>query len=323
MPRTDKRQQYDVPVSEEYENWQNEMLAVYMFKHLIATALVTTFYFYASVARVALGMLFCVRLGQSGHQWVMDVRQACPMYDPHTHKFALVLGVLALVFCLAWPVSIAAVLFNAAHTGALMRQISGKDCRKRDRARAVLTFRHADYAVDYAEFSGPESKAWRSHGWRKISWLEFEKALKMHVILAWDSILDLQRFILVLVSLCVVLHEVHQLILMIMTLGAYLLLIIMVKPWRAAAVQRLQLLALTVLVTSCLGILVCSVGADDADYTAQEIFVYIQVVAWVVVALNAFYLAVALYMLLRCTITEYNQTVRDVYRRLLLHLDKP
>jgi hypothetical protein len=76
--------------------------------------------------------------------------------------------------------------------------------------------------------------------------------LRLYAVLVWDSVLDLHRFLLALVSLCVMLHELHQLILVVMVLGSYLLLVLLVKPFRSAAVWRLQVLALVVLLMSCL-----------------------------------------------------------------------
>jgi hypothetical protein len=83
---------------------------------------------YLTLARVAFGMLLCVKVGCS-HRWVMpshDVRLECLTSRPVPSwgGGAIFFGVMLLLVCLAWPVGIAWVLIRAAHTGKLMRVTS-------------------------------------------------------------------------------------------------------------------------------------------------------------------------------------------------------
>jgi hypothetical protein len=160
---------------------------------------------------------------------------------------------------------------------------------------ARLAIRYADYAVNFDSLKlGPNcglhfgSDAWLAR-------------LRMYMILTWDSILDLHRLTIALASVCVMLQEIHQLVLMILALGSYLLLVLLVHPWRARAVWRLQVLALTILIVSCLGILSCAVGNASAYYSSTE---YAKAIPWLVLVANLGYLVLLVVLLVRCVMRE-------------------
>jgi hypothetical protein len=176
---------------------------------VVATALVSSMFVYLTIARVAFGMLLCVKVGSS-QRWIIDVRLQCPTSRPMTGwgGGAVFFGVLLLCVCLAWPVSIAWVLIQEAHKGKLMRvdaaaAASGTAGDSDDAAGAEgashstarLAIHYADYAVDFdslkfapAAESGGVALPRPSFG--SDAWLA---RLRMYAILTWDSILDLHR----------------------------------------------------------------------------------------------------------------------------------
>lgn len=140
----------------------------------------------------------------------------------------------------------------------------------------------------------------------------------MYAVLCWDSILDLHRFVIAVVSLCVMLHELHQLILLVIALTSYLLLVLLVKPWRAATVWRLQVLALSLLVFSCLGIMACTIGDASAYYSEDAQNTYTKAIPWVVLLCNLAYLVLLLVLLARCLVREVprlNSVKNHLYHR--------
>lgn len=88
----------------------------------IATALGVSLLMYTQIAKVACGLLMCVSVGQTT-RWVLDVRLQCPSLPPYPvyGPGAVVFGVLLVLGCIAWPVTLAGVLIHHAHQGRLMR----------------------------------------------------------------------------------------------------------------------------------------------------------------------------------------------------------
>ena len=70
------------------------------------------------------------------------------------------------------------------------------------------------------------------------------------------------------------LHEAHQISLMIIVLGSYLLVVLLVRPWRARAVWQLQVGALAALIASCIGIMAITVQNASAYYSSPAIRKY-------------------------------------------------
>jgi hypothetical protein len=100
------------------------------------------------------------------------------------------------------------------------------------------------------------------------------------------------------------LHEAHQISLMIIVLGSYLLVVLLVRPWRAQAVWQLQVGALSVLIASCIGIMAIPGQNASAYYSSPAIRKYSVVIPWLVVAVNVVYLVMVLVMLGRCVRQE-------------------
>jgi hypothetical protein len=263
-------------------------------------------------------MLLCVKVGSS-QRWILDVRLQCPTSQPMTGwgGGAVFFGVLLLCVCLAWPVSIAWVLIQEAHKGKLMRVDStcataigpagdptdAGDADSAAHSTTRLAIRYADYAVDFDSLKvslGADSGcvALPRPSFGSDAWMA---RLRMYTILTWDSILDLHRLTVALASVCVMLQEIHQLILMVLALGSYLLLVLLVKPWRAKAVWRLQVLALAILIASCLGIMACTVSNASTYYSSE---VYAKAIPWLVLLANLFYLVLLVVLLVRCVLRE-------------------
>lgn len=268
----------------------------YMSVRLVATVLVMCFYFYNTVTRAALGMLTCVKIPGSSPRWVLDVRLACPTYAARTPAGAgaIFLGIVLLLLCLSWPITSAAVLIRAAHRGMLQtRGVVGSAAS----LTGVFAFRFADYGVDHAGLA-----AFKSGSPHHKAPACTAQVLQMHAVLIWDSILDLARFLLVVVALSVSLHELHQVVLVLWILGSYLVLALLVRPWRSPVVSRLQVASLFVLTMSCLGILACNIASDDEKDGPRPR--YSVAVAWLVLLANFIYLTTAVVMLVRLAFSE-------------------
>jgi hypothetical protein len=189
---------------------------------------------------------------------------------------------------------------TAADAGSTTTNAAGAEDQAHTTAR--LAIRYADYAVDFDSLMLGPSSGCAEHtsafGFGSDAWLA---RLRMYIVLTWDSILDLHRLTIALASVCVVLHEIHQLILMVLALGCYMLLVLLVNPWRARAVWRLQVLALAVLIASCLGIMACAVGNASAYYSSA---VYAKAIPWIVLLANLGYLVLLVVLLARCVLRE-------------------
>lgn len=310
--------------------------------NLVATVLAISLFLYPTIARAAIGMLLCVRVSNESTRWVLDVRLQCPTAAPYTlwGVAAVVLGVLLLSLCIAWPVGVAAVLVREAHRGNLLRLgAAGASSRSNGgsataaagstavHTTARLAVRYADYHVEYEALSTASSDtSFSSIDASCCSWFwESSKAVllraRMYVVLVWDSVLELHKLTLVFVSLCVMLHELHQLTFMILVLGSYMVLVLLVKPWRSRAVWRLQVSALALLLASCMGIGACTVNDAVAYYSPESYMRYMAAIPWLIIAANLCYLVFAVLYLLRCVWRELPRFA-DVKRYVLAFHNK-
>ena len=285
----------------------------------VATVMAVLMFVYLPIARVAFSMLLCVKVAGSD-RWVVDVRLHCPAAAPYTSwgAGALLLGSFLLIVCIAWPVGIAWVLIRKAHRGELLHvapcyhiaSLAGSEVSASGPTLVVTTaklaVRYGDYAVDYDALQSFFAKAAGLSGWEYFCRLGGKSLMyfRVYLVLVWDSVLDLQRFTIALVSLCVMLHEAHQLTLMIMVLGAYLLAVLLVRPWRARTVWQLQVAALAVLIASCIGILATTVQNACSYYSSAVIRKYTALIPWLVIAVNVVYLVTLLVMWGRCAWQE-------------------
>jgi hypothetical protein len=283
----------------------------------IATALAASLFVYITICKVAVGMLMCVKGVGNSDRWVMDVRLECPVtnLEKGWALGATIVGAALVCACIAWPVGIAWVLAGECYHNRLLRVDASKRIASASASGAApqeithnWVVRYADYDVDYDALSKSANE-----GQARFEWLDLWRpgywhaaALKMrtYAVLCWDSILELHRLTIAVMSLCVMLHELHQLILLVVALTSYLLLVLLVKPWRATTVWRLQVLALSILVFSCLGIMACTVGDASAYYSEDMQRTYVKSIPWVVLLVNLAYLVLVLGLLLRCLIRE-------------------
>lgn len=251
----------------------------------ITSLLVTTYSAYPSVAKVAVGMLMCLTVGTGNDRWILDVRLQCPLPSSSVSWLtapALAIGIFLLVLCVAWPAFSAGFLFCQAYKGTATPDGCSATHPWGVSWAARFSFRFADYEVD---FDGLKTgrKGWASglHG--------VFKHLRDHLALAWDTVLDYQRLLLAVVALSVTLHALHQLLLVTLVMGAYLLLALLVRPWRSDIVSWLQVGALSVLMTSTLGVMACNVEAIDAATAYRASLVYKQIIPWVILVANGVY----------------------------------
>jgi hypothetical protein len=301
----------------------------YFWEHFFATALVVFFGTYTNLATVALGLLMCVqtdvRTGTNSHRkpvqpsntaipnrWLMDVRLSCPIPCKNSAWaiWANIVGGLLLVVCIGGPIGIACVLWRQAWKGNLKGHItavaSDPDALTKrthrsieDHITARLAFRYADYNCNYEVLKYSSS----THGQRRLDSELFQQRLRAQIVLAWDSVLDLFRFLLAVAALCVTLHELHQLIMVALFLSMYLILILAFRPWKSAKVWRLQVWALVCLVFSCLGTMACNVS-DVESYYGASTGKQQQAISLLVIIVNGVYALCALFALMRCVHRE-------------------
>jgi hypothetical protein len=268
--------------------------------------LVIFFEFYSSMASFGLGMLTCLKVPAlapyTKRHWVLDIRLQCPLQTLESWwgKLALFLGIALLLICIVWPLALALVLWRRARQGQLHADPSAAKGGWWAFFKANLTFRFSDYRVN--EFNYLKSETHNLHPVDRML-VGVQKALT----LTWDSILDMQRIVLAAAALLVTWHEMHQIMLVTLILGIYLVLILAVQPWRSPAIWRLQVMAVSVLVLSCCGIMASNVGDTSAHYSESEKDRYSTILPWLVIAINLLYVIVGIFTLVYCI-------ARDIYR---------
>lgn len=258
------------------------------------------------MASFGLGMLTCLRVPAlppyTKKHWVLDVRLQCPIQTLNSWwgKLALVLGIALLLICIVWPLALALVLWRRARQGELHADPSATSGGWWAFFKANLSFRFSDYRVN--EFNYRKSETRNQHPMDRML-----MGLQKVLTLTWDSILDMQRIVLAAAALLVTWHEMHQIMLVTLILGTYLVLILAVQPWRSPAIWRLQVMAVSVLVLSCCGIMASTVGDTSAHYSESEKDRYSTVLPWLVIVINLLYVMVGIFTLVYCI-------ARDIYR---------
>lgn len=301
---------------------------LFLLQQLLVTLLVLFFESYDKLAQVSLGMLWCVKLGEE-HHWVMDVRLPCPRY--HTGRDwtagVLVFGCLVLCVCCAAPLVLAGVLCWRAYDGKLGPNVArggDKPCRSccgesvKSVLRDILEFRFTDYNVQYTELRRNKTTEVSSQTWREVfrrRLLTFPSQLRLSrlqlwLVLAWDSVIDLHRMLLAVVSLCVGMHELNQLLLVVIVLSSYLALILAIRPWKANGIWRLQVFALLVLLASCFGIMASNVSVEELRPGEEPS--HMEAIRWAVMAVNILYMLVAACMFVRSMIHRCGRSVRGL-----------
>lgn len=245
-------------------------------------------------------MMDCFRVGQGNKRWVMDVRLQCPLttlQSSSVSRVAVAVGIILTVVCVLIPALLAGVLIHQASTGA--QNLSDPDPNS---MTATLAYRYADYDVDYGILEkGSGSLSVRVHGMRSVVKHSVSKLRNM-VALAWDSLLDMQRLLLAVVAMSVMLHPLHQLLLVLLVMGSYLLMALLVRPWRRTVVSWLQVGALTVLVASTVAMIACNVQSGETTAFASP---YKQVLPVLVIVANRVYVVMELGSLLYFSYQEF------------------
>lgn len=256
--------------------------------------MVTIYSAYPSIAKVGVGMLTCLQVGTGNKRFVLDVRLLCPLDTSHNSwvsSVSLAVGIVLTVACVLSPFLLGALLIRQAYKKALAAPDPNSMV-------ATLAYRYADYRVDYEALEV-------GHAGLNVS-VRGVRNVVTHVCnlvtLAWDSILDWQRLSLAAVAMAVVLHPLHQLLLVLLVMGSYLLLALIVRPWRSTLVSWLQLGALTVLIASTMALIACNVEADE---TAALESPYKKALPVVVIVANGLYVVFVVGSLLYCVHKDY------------------
>lgn len=281
----------------------------YLRTHSGVTLIVIFFAYYQAFAKAATGMLMCVDAPTGDKRWVLDVRLPCPAAAGYYPKAgwavgAILLGVAMMVVCIGIPSYFACVLlYRVVCIREVKRVTSAPSSRSKDPATTLaawLTFRYAGYKASEAEAEAWTRKTWAEKLWHPLrNFHNIADQLRLAAVMCWDSVLDVFRFMLVLVSMCVMLHELHQLLLVAALLGCYLVAMLVVQPWKSRATHKLQVTGLFVLVLSCAGIIAWSVDDAGSFYASAA---YRNVIPWVVLSLNLCYVVGASFALVYCTV---------------------
>jgi hypothetical protein len=251
----------------------------FMKQRAIVTLLVTVFFFYPAVARVALGMFSCMEVC-GVRQWLMDMSLTCPTNSvgQSQWQWAVGVGVPALLFCAAVPVFVLVWLQHALHTGRL----------NDERFTARYGFMYSSYRIDPPV----------PHCGRLARLLS---AARYRVNIVWDVVVHCQTLLLVFIAVyCRIWHEFYQAQLLCAALAAYMLGIAVFRPFRLLASQCLQTASVTVLLMTCMCI-TTFIKPDALD--TRQLLGYQQAagsVAIFVLMINGLFLAVALAMLIAC-----------------------
>jgi hypothetical protein len=251
----------------------------YMKQRAIVTLIVTVFYFYPAVARVAVGMFSCMDVCGVGH-WLLDMRLTCPIGSVRQSQWqwAVGVGVPALLFCAGVPVFVVAWLQHALNTGRL----------DDDSFTARYGFMYSNYRIDPPmPHGGRLAKLLSTAGYR--------------VNIAWDAVIHLQTLLLVFIAVyCRIWHEFYQAQLLCAALAAYMVAIAVFRPFRLLASQCLQTASVAVLLMTCL--CVTTLIKPDAMDTSQ-LLGYRQAadsLAIFVLVINGMFIVVAAALLIGC-----------------------
>jgi len=288
-------------------SWQHGLdgLRHYLQKHWIVTLLVTIFFFYPSIARIAVSMLTCIDVCGSSY-WVMDMQTPCPRQevfagrgwsDARVH-WAIGVGLPAVLLCVGIPIFVAWLLLWGAHGKRLhTAEFMGR-----------YGFMYSDYNIANIEKQIESSSVPR--------WTSHAAAMKQYLILTWDAVIHVQTVILVCVSVSgMVLHEYYQTLILAAVIAVYLVMVVWLRPFRAVHSQKLQGLSYAVLLATCLLLLVF-IPPALMDNRQETFYQKAQPVAGVLLCtLNFGYVGLAVYYLMRCMFREIGWRVFNVQQQ--------
>eukprot|EP00775_Hariotina_reticulata_P005465 gene5465-5699_t len=212
----------------------------YLRQRFMVTMLVTVFFFYPSLVRVAVGMLSCIEVCGTWY-WVLDMEKLCPKSNLKSNESHLVLavGVLAALLSAVVPLMVVVLLSWAVST----------NCLHSPKFQQQFGFLYKDYTVpSHHKLLDPEAGG--NLGNRHVVFGAFENcyrlftAAKERLILMWDVVIHSQTVLLVSISSCgLVLHEYYQTLVLAAAFGVYLLLVLWLRPFSNKSAQRLQALS--------------------------------------------------------------------------------
>lgn len=266
----------------------------YLGEHFIATCIVIFYYFYTIIVKTALGLLMGVALAQKDMRWLLDVRLPWP-FAPKPQGWAVgaaIMGFVFLLVCLVVPLIFTCLLVYQARRGRLGGYKESELPNNRPPSNgdvvrwvaAGLAHRYADYKISYKELEEgglSDQKGAMSH----VDFRVYE--MKLWATLCWDTVLDLFKFLQALVAISVTLADVHQMMIMAAVFGLYLLLMLMVRPFKNVTTSRLQVWALVVLLSSCF--LIMALGVDDGYPLLKLPVPYKAWIPWLTLAINLVY----------------------------------
>jgi hypothetical protein len=265
----------------------------------VVTLLVTVFFFYPSVARVAVSMFTCVNVCEERY-WAMDMDLLCPtqLWNhapsewPVHAKWAAGVGIPSVVLVVAVPLFVALLLCWGAHT----KRLHTLEFHSR------FGFMYSDYKIDHV---GRKQQAADGTGLYPGPAVRYLLALRQwvhhHLILVWDAVIHIQTILLVCVSVIgMLLHEYYQTLILAIMFGLYLILIAWLCPFRNPHVQRLQCLSNATLFVSCLSVLFF-IPPDFMDTRQSNFYRGLQPdIGRLLIAINITFVSFACIQMMRC-----------------------
>jgi hypothetical protein len=268
----------------------------YLCMRWTVTVLVVYFFFFPSIARVAVGMFACQAVCGERY-WVLDMAQSCPMDHPNSEhgRWAFGIGVPAIVFIVAMPLLIVAVLWAAAHRQLLQEEWFMQK----------FGFMYSDYEV-HQEREAPL----RALISRDVS--TFASWCRHRMALVWDAVIHVQTVALMFISVYgMMIHEYYQVLILTVVFGFYLILVVWLRPFRVHANQRLQAASTAVLFGTSLCMLTF-IEPDGLDAQQQQGYDKGKnAMGVVVLVVNALFVVIAVALLVASAVHLAKRTLRS------------
>jgi hypothetical protein len=272
----------------------------------VVTLLVTIFFFYPSVARVAVSMFTCVSVCEKWY-WAMDMDLLCPTQLwtrtppsewPMHAKWAAGVGIPSVILVVAVPLFVALLLW----WGARNKRLHTLGFRGR------FGFMYRDYKTDHVgrqQQAADGTSLCSESPDTQTALIKHLSAVRQwvyrHLILVWDAVIHIQTVLLVCVSVIgMLLHEYYQTLILAAVFGTYLMLIAWLHPFRNLDVQRLQCLSSATLFVSCLLVLVF-IPPDYMDTRQSNFYRGAQPdIGRLLIAINVAFVFFACCQMIRC-----------------------
>eukprot|EP00775_Hariotina_reticulata_P007694 gene7694-7893_t len=246
----------------------------FMRDRLIPALLITWFFWYPSLVRVALGMLRCLDI--CGQQWwVMDMGVQCPKNHLGSPQAWWAYGVAtpAIILTAGLPLFVLVLLSVPRWRNQMPQQrfqsrfgffYLGYSI-KTTRPWVLLSGDGYDNEHDARQPGGPQSRCWH----RLVVTVS---AARSWMVSVWDVATHSTTIALTICSVygAYGVHEYYQVLLLCLIFGTYLCAVCYVKPFKGIT-QLLQTSATAVLLATCVGILTF-IPPADLDDSQQEFF---------------------------------------------------